>query len=123
MKKRSIIGSTLGAAVRFTRGVVAVGTLGISELGIAGVKKVGNLFKRKEDEEDFDYDDFEEEFEDELEEVVGSVVETVESFCEVEEQPTAEEMQQAAKNWEEPVQVAPTTPVEPQPVAQATETQ
>ena len=71
MKKRSIIGSTLKAAGRFTRGVVAVGTVGVSELVGAGVKKVGSIFKEKKSNDDeFDFEDFEEDFEDELEEAI-----------------------------------------------------
>ena len=93
--KRSIIGSTVRAVGRFTRGVVAVGTVGVSELAIAGGKKVCSIFKRKDEdyEDDFDFEDFEDEVED--------ITEAMMSYCEV-EQPTAKQMEEAAKSWEEP---------------------
>lgn len=97
MKKRSIIGSAFRAAGRFTRGVVAVGTVGVSELAIAGVKKVGSIFKEKKSDEDPDEIDFEE-IEDAFEEALEDAVEA--NFREVDDTPTAAEMAEVAENWE-----------------------
>lgn len=110
MKKRSIIGSTLRAAGRFSRGVAAVGTVGVSELVIAGAKKVGSIFKEKKSDcdDEFDFEEFEEDFEEAVEAMDFKEVDT----------PTAEEMAEVAENWEakaekveEPTQ-APQAPVQ-----------
>ena len=114
MKKRSIIGSAVRATGRFTRGIVAVGTVGVSELAIAGVKKVAGLFKAKDTCDEFDFeDDFEDDF---TEEDVAT-----EDFREVEEPtPTAAQMAEVAENWEKAAETAP-APTTPAPQEAAVE--